>query len=115
MRSILTKSIFFQDFGVKSGGAGCVFLRIILGCIRYMKQQSHSFESARKACASLCQLPLQNGVRPCNIVLTLEKRLQIHVNVCKHSPTIAGFLQCNGGKLEEAEGFKCVCVIYCVF
>ena len=26
---------FFQDFGVKSGGAGCVFLRIILGCIQY--------------------------------------------------------------------------------
>ena len=26
---------FFQDFGVKSGGAGFVFLRIILGCIRY--------------------------------------------------------------------------------
>ena len=25
---------FFQDFGVKSGGAGCVFLRIILGRIR---------------------------------------------------------------------------------
>ena len=25
-----------------------------------------------------------------------------------------GVLQCNGGKLEEAEGFKCVFLIYCV-
>ena len=32
-----------------------------------------------------------------------------------NSPTIAGFLQCNGRKLEEAEAFKCVFVIYCVF
>ena len=32
-------------------------------------------------------------------------------NTCKlmrNSPTIAGFLLCNGGKLEEAEDFKCV-------
>ena len=31
-------------------------------------------------------------------------------NTCKrmrHSPTIGKFLQCNGGKLEEAEDFKC--------
>ena len=26
----------------------------------------------------------------------------------------AGILQCNGGKLEEAEDFKCVFVVYCV-
>ena len=32
---------FFQDFGVKSGGAGCVFLRIILGCIRYSVSKSY--------------------------------------------------------------------------
>ena len=25
-----------------------------------------------------------------------------------------GFPQCNGGKLEEAEDFKCVFVVYCV-
>ena len=25
------------------------------------------------------------------------------------------FLQCNGGKLEEAEDFKCVYVVYCLF
>ena len=31
-------------------------------------------------------------------------------------PTIAGFLQCNhDGKLEEAEDFKSVFVVYCVF
>ena len=29
---------FFQDFGVKSWGVGCVFLRIIHGCIRYLDQ-----------------------------------------------------------------------------
>ena len=36
-------------------------------------------------------------------------------NTCKrmrNSPIIAGFLQCNGGKLEEAEDFECC---YCVF
>ena len=32
---------FFQDFGVKSGGAGCVFLQIILGCIRYSVSKSY--------------------------------------------------------------------------
>ena len=32
----------------------------------------------------------------------------------QNSPTIAGFPQCNGGKLEEAEDFKCVFVAYCV-
>ena len=32
----------------------------------------------------------------------------------RDSPTIVTFLQCNGGTLEEAEDFKCVCVIYCV-
>ena len=32
-------------------------------------------------------------------------------NTCKlmrNSPTIAGFLLCNGGELKEAEDFKCV-------
>ena len=28
--------------------------------------------------------------------------------------SIAGVLQCNGGKLEEAEDFKCGLVVYCV-
>ena len=27
---------------------------------------------------------------------------------------LAGVLQCNGGKLEEAEDFECVFVVYCV-
>ena len=84
-----------------------------------MKQQSHSFESVRKVRASWDQLPLQNdvihGVRRCNIVLTHERCYKI----CKHMqniPTIAGFLQCNhDGKLEEAEDFKSVFVVYCVF
>ena len=44
-------------------------------------------------------------------------RLKHVTNTCKHmehSPTIGGFLQCNVGKLEEAEDFKCVFIIYCV-
>ena len=38
-------------------------------------------------------------------------------NTCKsmqNSQTIAEFLQCNDGKLEEDEDFKCVFVVYCV-
>ena len=34
--------------------------------------------------------------------------LQIHVNLCDTVQLLAGILQCNGGKLEEAEDFKCV-------
>ena len=33
----------------------------------------------------------------------------------RNSSTIAGFLECNGGKLEEAEDFKCVFIVCCVF
>ena len=40
--------------------------------------------------------------------------LQLHVNVCDVVEVLAGVLQCNGGKLEEAEDFECVFVIYCV-
>ena len=40
--------------------------------------------------------------------------LQIHVNVCDTVKLLAGILQCNGGKLEEAGDFKCVFVVYCV-
>ena len=32
----------------------------------------------------------------------------MHVNVCDTVQLLAGILQCNGGKLEEAEDFKCV-------
>ena len=42
------------------------------------------------------------------------KTLQIHVNVCDVVYVLVGVLQCNGGKLEEAEYFKCVFVVYCV-
>ena len=40
--------------------------------------------------------------------------LQIHVNECDLVLVLAGVLHCNGGKLEEAEDFKCVFVVYCV-
>ena len=42
------------------------------------------------------------------------KTLQTHVNECDKVQLLAGFFQCNGGKLEEAEVFKCVFVVYCV-
>ena len=32
----------------------------------------------------------------------------------RHSPSIEGILQCNGQKMEEAEDFKCVFIVYCV-
>ena len=42
------------------------------------------------------------------------KTLYIHVNVCDTVKLLAGFLQCNGGKLEEAEDFMCVFFVYCI-
>ena len=42
------------------------------------------------------------------------KTLQIQLNVCVTVQLLAGILQCNGGKFEEAEDFKCVFVVYCV-
>ena len=44
-----------------------------------------------------------------------KKMEQIHVNVCKTVKLLAGFLQCKGGKLEEAEDFKYGFVVYCLF
>ena len=44
-------------------------------------------------------------------------RLKDITNTCKpiqHSPTIGGISSVQWGKLEEAEDFKCVFVIYCV-
>ena len=38
--------------------------------------------------------------------------LQIHVNECNVVLVLVRVLQCNGGKLEEAEDFKCVFVVY---
>ena len=40
------------------------------------------------------------------------KTLQYHVNVCDTVQLLAGILQCNDGKLEEAEDFKCVFVVF---
>ena len=37
-----------------------------------------------------------------------------HVNICDTVQLLVGFLQCNGGKLEEVEDFKCVFVVYSV-
>ena len=44
-------------------------------------------------------------------------RLKDVTNTCKRmrrSLSMAGVLQCNGGKLEDAEDFKCVFVVHCV-
>ena len=41
-------------------------------------------------------------------------KLQIHVNVCDTVQLLAGIIQYNGGKLEEAEDFQCVFIVYCV-
>ena len=37
-----------------------------------------------------------------------DVHLQTHLNVCDTFQLLAGIIQCNGGKLEEAEDFKCV-------
>ena len=42
------------------------------------------------------------------------KTLQIHVNVCDTVQLLAGFPQCNGGKLAEAEDQMYFCRILCV-
>ena len=47
---------------------------------------------------------VSHGVRRCNAVFTFERRYtyNVHVNVCDAVKLLAGFLQCNGGKLENA-------------
>ena len=35
-------------------------------------------------------------------------------NICNTFQLFEGIIQCNGVKLEEAEDFKCVFVVYCV-
>ena len=53
-----------------------------------------------------CKMTSVIAVRLCNIILMLDRLYK----TCKRMPnssTIAGFLQCNGGNLEEAD-------IYCV-
>ena len=49
--------------------------------------------------------------------VTLFLRLKDVTITCermRRSLSIGGVLQCNGGKLEEAEYFECVFVVYCV-
>ena len=41
---------------------------------------------------------IRHGVRRCNVVLIKD--------VCETVLLLEGFFQCNGGKLEEAEGFS---------
>ena len=43
------------------------------------------------------------------------KDVKTHVNVCETVRRLAGFLQCNGVKLQEAEDFKSVFIVYCEF
>ena len=43
--------------------------------------------------------------------VTSVLRLKDVTITCK---VLAGVPQCNGGKLEEAEDFECVFVVYCV-
>ena len=40
--------------------------------------------------------------------------LQIDINECDIVEVLAGILQCNDGKFEEAEDFKCIFAICCV-
>ena len=49
------------------------------------------------------QNDVSRGVRRCSVVFTLE--IHIHVNVCDNV-ILAGFIQCNGGKLEELKTSK---------
>ena len=85
-----------------------------------MKQQSHSSERARcfdVIChCKMIKSDVSNGVTRCNVVLMLERRYRyIHVNVCETVQLFVGFLQCNGGKFENAKVFKGVFVVYFVF
>ena len=48
------------------------------------------------------------------LFLCLKEVIQRHIDVCDTVLILVGILQYNGGKLEEAEDFKCVFVIYCV-
>ena len=38
----------------------------------------------------------------------------VYVNACVTVKPLAGFLQCNGRKLEESEGYNCFFIISCV-
>ena len=45
----------------------------------------------------------------------VHQALKTHVNVCETVRSLAGFLLCNGGKLEEAEDFKSVFIVHYEF
>ena len=47
-------------------------------------------------------------------VTSFSRLKTLQIQVCDTVQPLAGFLQCNGGKLVEAEDFKCVFVVYCV-
>ena len=76
----------------------------------------HSFESAKKECASSRHLLLQNdvshGVRWCNVVFSL-KDVTYSSKRLRYSPTFGGNSSVHGRKFEEAEDFKCIFVVYC--
>ena len=44
-----------------------------------------------------------------------SKTLKRHVNICEIISLLAGILQCNGRELKEAEGLKCVFVVFWLF
>ena len=60
-------------------------------------------------CCKMTSVMVLDGVTP---FLSL-KALQIHVNIWDTVQLVAGIIQCNGRKLEEAEDFKCVLPIHC--
>ena len=62
-----------------------------------------------------CYCKMTSAMGLVGVVLFLGlKMLQIQVNVCDTVQLLSGILLCNGGKLEEAEAFKCVFIVYCV-
>ena len=53
--------------------------------------------------------PCLLDVKRCNVVFAHYKRNKYnnYVNACITFKPLAGFLQCNGRKLEESEGYNC--------
>ena len=56
----------------------------------------------------LLQNDVSHGIRQCNVVFTYERSKKICVNICDTVLLMVGIIQCNGGKLEDAEDFNCV-------
>ena len=54
------------------------------------------------------------GARRCNVVVALERRYIFMKTYATQSKYRRDFFQCNDGKLEEAEDFNCVFVVYSV-